>query len=256
MFTNEVDGYTQLRILTMIVNKDEPTPKGLSLVGEPAYVSIAGEYARRIRSGALPPGTQLPSLAEMAASGGVSDIVIRRAIKLLLSQGLVRSIERRGTFVADRPNLVRVSPERQMESPETTFGHESEHEVSIERDTKRVPASAELAEALGLTEGVEITRVITRASENGKPISVSDSFQPVGVHDTTGAEFLEETIADRLPAPSHAEWLGTPPGELVKTVHQRFIGPDGRVLMISDVSYPLDRYDAFVFRMALGGDES
>lgn len=65
----------------------------------------------------------------------------------------------------------------------------------------------------------------------------------------------EETIADRLPTQAHATWLGTPAGELVKTVHQRFMDPDGRVIMISDVSYPLNRYDAFVFRMALTGDD-
>lgn len=192
----------------------------------------------------------------MAADNGVSDIVIRRAIKLLLSQGLVRTIERRGTFVADRPNLIRVSPERQMESPEATFGHESDHAVRIERDSQRIPVPATIAEALGLTNGEEITHVATRTSENGKPISISDSYQPLGIHGTTTAAFLEETVADRLPTPTHATWLGTPAGELVKTVHQRFMDPDGRVIMISDVSYPLNRYDAFVFRMALTGDES
>ncbi|MFE3984443.1 GntR family transcriptional regulator [Nocardia tengchongensis] len=224
-------------------------------MGEPAYVSIAGEYAHRIRTGTLPPGSQLPSLAEMAADNGVSDIVIRRAIKLLLSQGLVRTIERRGAFVADRPNLIRVSPERQMESPETTFGHESDHAVRIERDSQRVPAPATIAEPLGLANGAEITHVATRTSENGKPISISDSYQPLGIHGTTAAAFLEETVADRLPTQAHATWLGTPAGELVKTVHQRFMDPDGRVIMISDVSYPLNRYDAFVFRMALTGDD-
>ncbi|MGW4535330.1 GntR family transcriptional regulator [Nocardia sp. NPDC004340] len=224
-------------------------------MGEPAYVSIAGEYAHRIRTGILSPGSQLPSLAEMAADNGVSDIVIRRAIKLLLSQGLVRTIERRGTFVADRPNLIRVSPERQMESPETTFGHESDHAVRIERDSQRIHAPATIAEPLGLANGAEITHVATRTSENGKPISISDSYQPVGIHGTTAAAFLEETIADRLPTQAHATWLGTPAGELVKTVHQRFVDPDGRVIMISDVSYPLNRYDAFVFRMALTGDD-
>ena len=83
---------------------------------QPAYVTIAGSYARAIRTGELPPGVQLPSLAEIAERHGVSDIVARKAIDLLQSQGLVRSVRRRGNFVADRPNLVRVSPERQQET--------------------------------------------------------------------------------------------------------------------------------------------
>jgi GntR family transcriptional regulator len=49
----------------------------------------------------------------MVERHAVSDIVARKAIELLQSQGLVRSVRRRGNFVADRPNLVRVSPERQ-----------------------------------------------------------------------------------------------------------------------------------------------
>lgn len=224
-------------------------------MGEPAYVSIAGEYAQLIRSGALPAGTQLPSLSEMAAANSVSDIVIRRAIKLLQGQGLVRTIERRGTFVADRPNLVRVSPDRQIDSPATMFGHAPDDDVRIERDSKRIPASEALAEVFRIAAGDEITHTVTRASENGKPVSISDSFQPHGTHDTTAAAFLEETIADRLPVQAHAAWLATPSGELVKTVHRRFLDRDGRALMISDLSYPLNRYDAFVFRMTLTDDD-
>jgi GntR family transcriptional regulator len=71
------------------------------------------------------------------------------------------------------------------------------------------------------------------------------------VIDTSGAAQLEETIADRLPSATQAEWLHAGAGELVKAVHQRFVMADGRVIMVSDVSYRRDRYDSFVFRMPL-----
>ncbi|MEV5835765.1 GntR family transcriptional regulator [Nocardia sp. NPDC052112] len=220
-------------------------------MAEPAYVSIAGEYARRIRSGELPPKTQLPSYAEIAALNNVSDIVVRKALELLQSQGLVRSVRRRGVFVADRPNLIRISPERQMEDPEVTFGNESDSDIRITRTTERVPATEELAETFGISAGQEVTHIFTRASDDGRPISVSDTFQPIDVIDASSASVLEETVSDQLPTQSHAVWLRTTPGDLVKTVHQRFITTEGRVIMVSDVSYPRDRYDAFVFRMAL-----
>jgi GntR family transcriptional regulator len=220
-------------------------------MAEPAYVSIAGEYARRIRSGELPPGMQLPSYAEIAARNKVSDIVVRKALELLQSQGLVRSVRRRGVFVADRPNLIRISPERQMEDPEVTFGNESDSDIRISRTIERVPATEEQAEAFGLSAGQEITHVVTRASDDGRPISISDTYQPIDITGTSTATVLEETVSDRLPTPAHAAWLQTTPGDLVKTVHQRFITAEGRVIMVSDVSYPRDRYDAFVFRMAL-----
>ncbi|WP_283139727.1 GntR family transcriptional regulator [Rhizohabitans arisaemae] len=218
---------------------------------EPAYVRIAGDYARRIRSGELPPRVQLPSYKEIAQENEVSEIVVRKALELLQSQGLVRSVRRRGVFVADRPNLVRVSPERQMESAERSFENETDRGIQVERETREIPAIGELAEVLGLSEGELITHVITRATEGVRPISISDTYQPVGIVGVSEAAFLEETIADQLPAALHADWLRTTPGDLVKTVNQRFLADDGRVIMISDVSYPRDRYDAFVFRMSL-----
>jgi GntR family transcriptional regulator len=219
---------------------------------DPAYVRIAGHYARRIRTGELRPGTQLPSYAEIAQESSVSDIVVRRAIELLQSQGLVRSVRRRGNFVADRPTLARVSPERQMESAESTFTAESDHDVRVERDTTRVPAGEELGELFGLSAEDEVVlHTLTRATEDGRPISISDTYQPVNVADITSAVFLEETLADRLPTPAHAEWLRTAPGDLVKTVRQQFLTGDRRTIMVSNVTYPRDRYDEWVFRMRL-----
>jgi GntR family transcriptional regulator len=223
-------------------------------MAEPAYVSIAGEYARRIRAGELPPGTQLPSYAEIAKHYGVSDIVVRKVIELLRSQGLVRPVRRRGIFVADRPNLIRISPERQLQDPEVTFGTESERQIEVDRDTGKIRATEELAEIFSVSVGDELSHVVTRVSESGRPISISDTYQPLGITGTAGATILEETLTDQLPPPAHAEWLRTTPGDLVKQVHQQFLAADGRAIMVSDVSYPQDRYDAFVFRMKLTTD--
>lgn len=218
---------------------------------EPAYVAIAGEYARRIRSGALTAGTQLPSYAEIGSKYDVSDIVVRKAVELLLGQGLVRSVRRRGIFVTDRPNLVRVSPERQTEDPEVTFSNESDQEIRVHRDVNRVPVTGELAEIFSVLPGETVVHTVTRASEGGRPVSISDTYQPEGIEGTSSATALEETLSDRMPRPSHAEWLQTMPGELVKTVHQRFLTSENATIMLSDVSYPRDRYEAFVFRMEL-----
>jgi GntR family transcriptional regulator len=141
-----------------------------------------------------------------------------------------------------------------MQDPEVTFGTESERAIQIDRETEHVRATDELAEAFSVSPGDELTRVITRVSEGGRPISISDTYQPLGIVGTSGTTVLEETLSDQIPAPTHAEWLRTPPGEPVKAIHQEFFAADGRVIMVSDVSYPQDRYDAFVFRMILSPD--
>jgi GntR family transcriptional regulator len=218
---------------------------------EAAYVSLAGIFADQIRNGKLRPGTQLPSYTEISKMHSVSDIVVRKAIDLLELQGLVRRVQRRGVFVADRTNLIRVSPERQMETAEETFKHESDLDIVVERESHEVPASDELKQAFGLGDASTVTRTVTRATEAGKPVSISETYQPVGVNGIADAAYLEETVSLRVPAADHAAWLGTATGELVKKVHQKYSTEDDTTVMISDISYPKDRYDAFVFRMAL-----
>lgn len=225
-------------------------------MSEHAYVAIAGDYSRRIRSGELPPRTQLPSYAEIQVDNvigeRVSDIVVRKAIEMLISQGLVYSVRRRGVFVADQPSLIRISPERSMEKAESTFTNESGKEVHVERELSIVPANAEVAQALNLEEGSEVSHVVTRVTEDGQPVSISDTFQPKGFNGTADATVLEETVSDdEPPNEAHAEWLNVKAGDLVKRVDQRFLDEMDRPVMVSKVSYPRDRYKAMTFRMSL-----
>ncbi|MEU6579560.1 GntR family transcriptional regulator [Nocardia sp. NPDC046763] len=217
---------------------------------EPKYVQIANKFAREIRSGAIPSKTWLPSYADIASENDVSEIVVRKAVDQLHRWGLVRKVERRGTYVLDRPNLVRLAPERQMEAPETTYGNESDRPVSIEREVERVQASAEQAEIFGIDAGDELVYVVTRAAAGGQPVSISDTYHLPGQSEPRAA-YLEETLAERVPEARHAEWLKTPTGDPVTTIRQRFLDEGDRLLMTSDVSYPRDRYQAFSFRMAL-----
>lgn len=225
----------------------------------PAYVSLGGLYARRIRTGELPPGVQLPSNAELQRRHEVSEIVVRKALGLLQSQGLVRTVRGGGAYVTDEPNLVRISPERQLESPEAAFGHEAGEGVKVDRNSMQVTitdalveeSGLNLAEEFGLASGDKVTYTVTRTSKDGRPLSISDTYQPLDVADISRATTLEETVTDELPSPSHAEWLRTRPGDLIQTIRQRFLANNGRAIMISTVTYPRGRYRALVFRMAL-----
>ena len=69
--------------------------------------SLPEEIARRItadiRDGRLPPGSQLPTEAELARSFEVSRTVIREAVSRLKYDGLVRSHQGLGAFVCEEP---------------------------------------------------------------------------------------------------------------------------------------------------------
>lgn len=215
---------------------------------EPAYIRIAGEIARNIRSGVLPAGSQLPSYSELAARHGVSEIVVRQAIALLRSQGLVRTVERRGAFVSERPSLVRVAPERQAETAEASYANESDT-VEVDRESREVTAPPDIAELLGVSAGSNVTCIVTRVQADGSPASISTTYL-VSEEPRTATD-LEETLAQRYPSDDHAAWLGTAAGETVPTIQQRFLTSTDEAVMVSTISYPRDRYDAFVFRMKL-----
>jgi len=62
---------------------------------------IANDLADRIRRGEYPPGSQLPTYAELADMYSVSISTIQRALERLKERGLIYGSQGRGLFVAD-----------------------------------------------------------------------------------------------------------------------------------------------------------
>jgi GntR family transcriptional regulator len=69
--------------------------------GVPFYRQVVDQIADLLRTGALPPGFQLPSVRELAVQVRVSLITTRRAYADLEAAGLIVSKHGQGTFVAD-----------------------------------------------------------------------------------------------------------------------------------------------------------
>lgn len=66
---------------------------------EPAYAQLAGILRESMAEGRLRPGDQLPSEAQLVKHYGVSPMTVRRAINLLIDQGMIIAQQGRGTFV-------------------------------------------------------------------------------------------------------------------------------------------------------------
>ncbi|WP_088282189.1 FadR/GntR family transcriptional regulator [Ideonella sp. A 288] len=74
----------------------------MALTAEPTLADrIAAELAQRVRAGAYPVASRLPTEVALAAHYGVSRTVIREVIARLKSQGLVDSRQGSGTVVLD-----------------------------------------------------------------------------------------------------------------------------------------------------------
>lgn len=72
----------------------------------PAYQRIADHLRARIESGELPPGSDLPSEAQLRKQYGASDKTVRSAVAKLRSEGLVTSHQGSRTKVRPRPQFV------------------------------------------------------------------------------------------------------------------------------------------------------
>jgi GntR family transcriptional regulator, transcriptional repressor for pyruvate dehydrogenase complex len=68
--------------------------------------SIADRLRRQISAGQLKPGEQLPGHRDLAAMFSVSVGSVREAISMLVSEGLIMTRAGRGTFVAERNEIL------------------------------------------------------------------------------------------------------------------------------------------------------
>jgi GntR family transcriptional regulator len=66
---------------------------------EPAYAQLAAILRRQVAAGLFLPGDQLPSEAMLCETYQVSPMTVRRTINLLVEEGLVSTVQGRGTFV-------------------------------------------------------------------------------------------------------------------------------------------------------------
>src|SRR5262249_57391295 len=79
------------------VRKEGPVDKeGASL-----WSQIGKALAEEIEAGLIPAGSRLPADSDLAARFGVNRHTVRRALRHLQDEGLLRSERGRGTFVVD-----------------------------------------------------------------------------------------------------------------------------------------------------------
>jgi GntR family transcriptional regulator len=71
----------------------------IKMTGRPAYLQISDQLRSQIKDGAMPPGTLLPSTAQLGSRYDVSASVVKSAISVLRSEGLVVGQQGKGVYV-------------------------------------------------------------------------------------------------------------------------------------------------------------
>jgi len=151
------------------------------------YQQVASDLRRTIYSGALGPGDQLPTEAELMLAHQVSRNTVRLALGELVNEGLVTRTPRRGTVVRERrPLLMHPQRELQPRREETmeAFAWAVSHEGRVpsqEIEVSIVQPAEEIASRLELSD--EELAVVRRRLRfvDGQPYNTNDSYFPLAL---------------------------------------------------------------------------
>jgi GntR family transcriptional regulator len=162
------------------------------------YERLADELRQEIVSGRYKPGDRLPSTLELMERTGVANLTVRGAYRVLIEEGLVESVSKRGFYVR-RPNVLtwRMSPGRgarragaemldgwAADVEAVGLAHRQEISIAIE-DASAPVLGVPVGERLGLPEGsrVLVRRAIRYVGSpdeamTGNADSLSDEYYP------------------------------------------------------------------------------
>lgn len=225
----------------------------------PLYHQIYTILRDEIVSGAYPNGAILPSEFELTRQYGVSRVTAKRALNELAAEGLVSRERGRGTvvrFEAPSPP-VRASVEGLLENL-LQMGIKTEVRLL---DFDYVPASDDVARALGCATGTIVQRAVRVRHMEGEPFSHLTTHVPeaigrsysrddlanrpllallerCGVIVSSAHQTLTAALADARIAPLLEVQAGAPLLRITRTVHDQ----DGRTVEHITGLYRPDRY--------------
>lgn len=234
---------------------------------QPPYLRIADVLRQRITNQEWLPGDRLPSRSQLAQECGVGEAVIRRAQERLISQGVLEGRAGSGTYVAEprqRVSMVRSADREQtgkspFQSDMAALGKRGTWES---RSDGMVPAPADIAVRLGISEGDYCVRTSYEFLADGKPVQMSTSWEPYDITAGTLAVLPEAgpfagmgvvrrmaeigikvSRAVERPEPGQANaeeanLLGVQRGALVTRIQRTYYSDDGRPVETADIVVP------------------
>jgi GntR family transcriptional regulator len=147
-------------------------------MGQYPFRRLQEDLAKLIAS--LPAESRLPSEPKLAARLGVSRATLREAMRSFEGQGLIRRRQGVGTFVVAKVPVIDSGLEV-LESIETLAQRIDLSVKMGELDVEQIPANEEVAAALGVAAGAELTRVSRVIYTENRPIAYLIDILPVDV---------------------------------------------------------------------------
>jgi GntR family histidine utilization transcriptional repressor len=173
-----------------------PGPATRQAHGPAPYAQVKHWLKQQLSQGRWPPGTLMPSEAELVAQFGVSRMTVNRALRELQTEGLIERMQGLGTFAAQLHKVSSTLTIRDLQEEIVGRGHTHEARVHVKRSEK---APAGLAQQLGLRTGAEVFHTLIVHLENGVPLQCEDRYvNPACAPDYLSVDFTRTTPTNYL----------------------------------------------------------
>lgn len=220
---------------------------------EHMYERIAGALRDQILARTLAPGEKLPTQESLVETFGASRIVVRRALDLLESEGLIDRMQGGRATVRLYDPLIRRAALHYRSDPGAPFAEEAiatERVPRYSHETKVERAGLEVAHRLKIGVGDEVMRTEYVSYANDEPMMIVTSYEPLAITRGTPIENPEEGphmaagIVDRFTA------IGLRPTEVIERLHARMPRPSETELLDMRPGIPV----VVIVRRALCGE--
>ncbi len=229
---------------------------------QPLYLQIKNVLAQRILDSEYTAHERLPSESELMKAFGVSRITVRQALRDLHGDGLVFSVQGKGTFVSKPKAIQDVQRLQGFGESMVPQGYEASTRMISMQEAR---PSQEVAEALGIKQTDSVVEIKRIRYLNREPISVDHSFYPAHIgrklagKDLTQDIFpllenefelmldhadlrIEATLADE----DQAKWLNTSAGSPVLLIRRLVFDRQKNKIAFEFLSH---RGDAFQYHL-------
>jgi len=241
--------------LTQAITLDRKSPV-------PLYFQVAQELERSIEAAELSPGMRLPNEVDLADLLGLSRPTMRKAMEYLVDKGLV--VRQRG--VGTRVVSPKVRRSLQLTSLFDDLDESGQRPTTDVLSNVILPASAEVADLLGITVGAPVIEIVRLRGALDQPIARLTNFLPAerltistadmethGLYQLLRRSGIQlhsatQVIGARTATVAEARALGESKGAALLTMQRTAFDDHGKIVEYGNHIYSAARYS---FQMSL-----
>lgn len=234
------------------------------------YLQVVDDLRRQIIDGTLPAGSRLPSRAKLAEQHHVSENVVRRAVDVLMAEGLLETRTGARPIVRARPRLRRLTRswyrEQRGGSPFRADMRSQGREAGWTSTSATATPPPGIAERLRIDPADQVVRTEYDFTSDGEPVMLSTSYEPLSLTQGTPVMLPErgplagqgvtermtsigqhvvtatEVVTARPVTQGEAERVRVSAGTIVMVI-QRTYWTSERPVETADIIVPVDRYE-------------